>query len=299
MRLLLSLCGWFCFASSLAAAEPAGSTLGDTVAAAARRERSVQFHVRTQERTGLLVPLYVYPAHIHTNATYNRLMALKRRFETVPIWVILNPASGPGDQVDANYTKAIDRLQGAGCLVLGYVSTRYGQQSLPQVQADLDRWLALYPAVQGAFFFFDEMLYDDTPAAVERQVQLTTYSKDRGLWPTVANPGAETPGRFFEALAADVIVIHEGSEWPTAERLHGDYFGGYSDYPPFTRAVLLHSQANLDAKRLATVRRHARFVYVTQAPFVADDPKQQNPWDRLSDHVEGLCEELARDARAE
>src|SRR5437868_3015881 len=70
---------------------------------AARRERAMQFHLRAQERTGLLVPLYVYPADIHTNRVYNRLIDLKRRYETVPFWVIVNPASGPGKQVDANY----------------------------------------------------------------------------------------------------------------------------------------------------------------------------------------------------
>jgi hypothetical protein len=49
-----------------------------------RRERAIEFHVRSQQRTGVLVPMYVYPASIHTNASYNRLIELKRRFETVP-----------------------------------------------------------------------------------------------------------------------------------------------------------------------------------------------------------------------
>ena len=80
----------------------------------------------------MLVPLYVYPADVHTNPAYNRLMDLKRRYETVPMWVIVNPASGPGERVDANYTKAIDRLRGAGCVVLGYVTTSYGKRTRPR-----------------------------------------------------------------------------------------------------------------------------------------------------------------------
>ena len=71
-----------------------------------RRQHSKEFHLRAQERTGLLIPMYVYPENIHTNSTYNRLMDLKRRHKTVPMWVILNPASGPGEKTDANYTKA-------------------------------------------------------------------------------------------------------------------------------------------------------------------------------------------------
>jgi len=189
-----------------------GALAADEPNPAARRERAIQFHLRAQERTGLLVPMYVYPADIHTNRVYNRLIDLKRRYETVPFWVIVNPASGPGKQVDANYTKAIDRLLGAGCVVLGYVSTSYGKRPAPEVQADIDRWLKMYPRTQG--IFFDEMIYEDTEAAAKHQASLSRYAREAGCWPTVANPGAETPGRYFAVDAADVIVVHEGKDWP-------------------------------------------------------------------------------------
>lgn len=257
-----------------------------------RRERAQQFHLRAQERTGLLVPLYVYPADIHTNKVYNRLIDLKRRYETVPMWVILNPASGPGKEIDANYTKAIDRLQGAGCVVLGYVSTSYGKRSAPDVQAEIAAWLKMYPRTQG--IFFDEMIYEDTAAGAKYQAALNTYAHDAGCWPTVGNPGADTPGRYFAAEAADVIVIHEGDNWPDEKRIHGDYFGGYSDYPPFTRAVLVHSLAKFDPKPLAMVRKYARWVYVTDDPYRVNDPQADNPWDTLSKHMEALCVELEK-----
>lgn len=260
--------------------------------AAARRERALQFHLRSQERTGILIPLYVYPADIHTNKVYNRVVELKRRYETVPMWVIVNPASGPGKQVDANYTKAIDRLQGAGCVVLGYVSTSYGKRSAKDVTADIDQWLKMYPRAQG--IFFDEMIYEDNDAGATYQAKLNMYAHEAGCWPTVANPGADTPGRYFAADAADVIVIHEGDRWPEEARIHGDYFGGYADYPPFSRAVLLHSMPKLDTKQLAMVRKYARWIYVTDDPYKPNDPKADNPWDTLSQHMEQLCDELAR-----
>jgi hypothetical protein len=260
--------------------------------AAVRRERAQQFHLRAQERTGLFVPLYVYPADIHTNAVYNRLIDLKRRYETVPFWVIINPASGPGNQVDANYTKAIDRLQGAGCVVLGYVTTSYGKRPAADVHADIDRWLKMYPRTQG--IFFDEMIYEDTEVAAKYQAGLNRYAREVGCWPTVANPGAETPGRYFAVDAADVIVVHEAKDWPDEARLKGDYFGGYSDYPPFTRAVLVYSQPKFDPQALQMVRRHARWVYVTDDRYIPNDPLADNPWDTLSKHVEAVCEQLAR-----
>jgi hypothetical protein len=270
----------------------AGSHLfADDAAAARRRQQAQEFHVRAQQRTGLLIPLYVYPSNIHKNAIYNRLIDLKRNYPTVPMWVILNPASGPGEAVDANYTKAIDRLRGAGCVVLGYVATSYGKRREADVRKDVDLWLKMYPHMQG--IFFDEMIYEDTEAGAKYQTALDQYAHDAGCWPTVANPGADTPGRYFAAEAADVIVINEGDSWPKDERLKGDYFGGYADYPPFTRAVLLHSQAKLDRASLRIASKYVRWVYVTEAVCRSDDPKLANPWDRLSKYLEEICEQLA------
>ncbi len=257
-----------------------------------RRTRAVEFHLRAQERTGVLVPMYVYPANVHTNVAWNRLMDLKRRFETVPFWVIVNPASGPGKDVDANYTKGIDRLLGAGCVVLGYVSTSYGKRPAEDVRADIDRWEKFYPRTQG--IFFDEMINEDTDAAAGHQVKLNRFAHNRGYWPTVANPGTDTPGRYFVADAADVIVIHEAETWPTEAKLKGDYFGGYSDFPPFTRAVLTYSQPTLDPNTLAMVRKYARWVYVTEDQYRPNDPKADNPWDSLSKHLEAVCEQMAK-----
>ena len=104
-----------------------------------------QWLARATQPTGLLIPLYSYPAHVHQNETFNRLIALKRKYPTVPCCVIVNPASGPGEAVDENYRKAIDRLYGAGCYLAGYVSTEYGDRDAAAVTVDLERWHTLYP----------------------------------------------------------------------------------------------------------------------------------------------------------
>lgn len=239
-----------------------------------------------RQPTGLLIPLYLYPANIHTNAVYNRLIDLKLSHPAIPVWVILNPASGPGQQVDANYVKAIDRLHGAGVVVLGYVSTEYGRRAIADVERDIDRWGRLYPKINGVFF--DEMQYDDTDVAVERQVTLRDYAASKGYWPTVANPGAATPERFFARQAADVIIVHEGRDVPSEAALRGDYFGGYADYPPFTRCVLLHSQAKFDAEGFARIKKYARWVYVTDDVFDDQRPLDTNPWDSLSAYLEQM-----------
>jgi Spherulation-specific family 4 len=264
----------------------------DDPPAARRRQKAQEFHLRAQERTGVLVPLYVYPADLHKNPAYNRLADIKRRFETVPFWVIVNPNSGPGEKVDANYTEAIDRLEGAGCVTLGYVTTSYGKKPQAQARKEVDRWLALYPRIHG--IFFDEMVYEDNEASVKYQASLSQYAHEAGCWPTVANPGVETPGHYFAADAADVIVVHDGPDWPKEERLKADFFGGNAAYPPFTRAVLIHSQAKLDRTALGMARKYARWIYSTDGPYRPNDPKAANPWDRVSAHLEELCELLQR-----
>jgi hypothetical protein len=233
--------------------------------------------------------MYVYPDNVEKNPAYQRLADLKRRHESVPMWVIVNPASGPGKRVDANYTRAIDRLRGAGCVVLGYVTTSHGKRTEAQVKKDIDQWLELYPRCHG--IFFDEMRNEDTEAAVAYQAALNRYAHDAGCWPTVANPGTDTPGRYF-GIAADVIVVHEGGDWPKEERLKGDHPGGYVDHPPFTRAVLVHSQPKLDLSLLRMVRQHARWVYLTEGLLRPGDPAAANPWDRVSRHLEAICEQL-------
>jgi hypothetical protein len=256
-----------------------------------RVSENQRFNQQASQKMGLLIPLYIYPKNVHTNADYNRVMELKRQYSEVPFWVIVNPASGPGSEVDANYSKAIDRLIGAGCMVLGYVQTNYGKTPEKDVQRDLDTWRRMYPRVHG--IFYNEMIYEDTVAAVDHQKQLTAMAHHMGYWPTVGNPGASTPGRYFAGKAADVIVMHEADHWPTEAQLHGDYFGGYSDFPPSTRATLMYSQAKCDPDAIKMSRRYSRWIYVTQDTYKLNDPEHPNPWDNLSVHFETICRTLA------
>lgn len=253
---------------------------------------SQRFHYDAVQKPGLLVPLYIYPDNIAKNAAYDRIMDLRRRFPEVPFWVILNPASGPGSEVNANYTKAIDRLIGSGCTVLGYVPTGYGKVAAEKVASQMQSWRTMYPRLHG--IFFDEMIYEPTAAGVAHQVKLNSIARDMGFWPTVGNPGADTPGAYFAADCADVIVVHESGDWPTEKKLHGDYFGGHADYPAWTRSVLVHSQAECDAAAIAMITRYSRWIYVTQDTYKPNDPAHNNPWDQLSTHLETMCEMLAK-----
>lgn len=242
--------------------------------------------------TGLLVPLYLYPANVHTNAAYNRLMELKLSHPRTPVCVIVNPASGPGAKADGNYKYAIRRLRGAGCVVLGYVSTRYAKQPLDEVKADILKWRELYETVDGVFL--DEQTSDDEQAHLEYYEQATRFAHERGYWPVFANPGAPQVEPYFQRPTADVIVIHENAHFPEEADLRGDYFGGYADYPPYRRAALVHSMAELDREKLASMIRLTRWIYVTDDRYLPGEKGADNPWDSLSRHTPALFEALER-----
>lgn len=245
-----------------------------------------------QQPTGLLIPLYLYPADIYTNKTFNRLIELKLAHPQVPVCVILDPDNGPGKQADANYKYAARRLRGAGCVILGYVSTAYAKQPLEQVMADTDRWREFYDAIDG--IFLDEQAYDADEAHLVYYEKATQHAHKQGYWPVFANPGTNQIEPYFQRATADVIVVHENENYPDAKTLRGDYFGGHADYPPYRRASLVHSMAKLNEAQVQTMARYTRWIYVTDDMYKANTPGAENPWDSLSSHTQKLMEILDR-----
>jgi len=68
--------------------------------------------------------------------------------------------------------------------------------------------------------------------------------KRRGFGQSWTNPGSDTAGRYFKTPVADVIIIHESNKCPELERIHGNYFEGYSDYSTHSRGILIHCASN-------------------------------------------------------
>ena len=58
--------------------------------------------------------------------------------------VIINPASGPGASTDLQYAQVIAQARAAGIIVLGYVSSSYGQRAEADVIADINGYYDIY-----------------------------------------------------------------------------------------------------------------------------------------------------------
>jgi serine/threonine protein kinase len=218
------------------------------------------------QRLRLLVPAYFYPGG-EGLAEWERLMDSPAAAFTV---AIVNVASGPGKEVDPNYSKILEGARRKGVTVIGYVSTQYAKEPLQKVRGEVDRWISLYPDIQGIFFdeqasSVDHVLYY---AALYEYVR-----KDKGLSLVVTDPGAVCAEEYFVRQATDtaclVEVVKEFSDYrrPSwAERYSAERF-----------AALLCQVGTLEQMQQYVTEMQAKrigYCYIT-------DAKGANPWSRL------------------
>lgn len=225
----------------------------------------------------LLVPAYFYPAGAGRKYWDQLIQAAAR----VPVIAIANPASGPGVQADSNYTTVITQAQAANVKVIGYVSTSYANRPLSEVTADVDRWVMLYPKIQG--IFFDEQASAGDKVDYYLALRQHTLTKIPQAF-TVTNPGTECAEVYFSKNVADTICIIEkgaGLEayqppaWATkypAERFYG-------------LAYQVKKPAGMQASVKAAPKKHLGYVFIT-------DDVLENPWDTLPPYWESLVRAL-------
>jgi Spherulation-specific family 4 len=242
--------------------------------------------------TGVLIPLYVYPANVFTNATYNGVIDIAKAHHRIPVTVVLNPSSGPGEVVDGNYSAAIRRLQGASITVLGYVHASYAARSSSDIQADIDVWLNLYPVIDG--IFIDEMTNDDSSSHRALFADITRYAHSKKLFPVIGNPGAGVGNTYFNEDCADIIVVYESDGLPDEPTMKGDYDGGYMDIDYRHRAALVYNVTQIDPEQpnfitsgnVQVVAKYVGLIYVTPSVL-------PNPWDTLNlEELSGLFDTL-------
>ena len=214
----------------------------------------------------LLVPAYFYPAGKGREA-WNTLIASA---DKTPITAIVNPASGPGRRVDANYTAVLDAVRKSKLQTVGYVTLSYSKKPVADITAEVDRWLEFYPDLQGIFF-------DEQPSGKEHIEHVgACFAHARAKRPKgllVSNPGVPCDAAYAERPERPVICVfehHSGWDkfrspaWLTEERREQGY-------------ILRYDIATAEAMRTAVseaIASGAGWVYVT-------DAKGNNPWNRL------------------
>jgi catechol 2,3-dioxygenase-like lactoylglutathione lyase family enzyme len=231
----------------------------------------------------ILVPAYFYPDGDRLKE-WNRLIASARK---APIVAIANPASGPGEAVDPNYTAVLAKASKAGIDLVGYVSTRYAKRSAEAIVADMERWRRFYPQVRG--FFLDEQASDAANVRFYEDLAI----KARRILPggqIAANPGTTCEKAYVARNTSDVVALFEG---PAPGFTDFKAPGWAGDVPPSRFAAIVYDVPSPDAMR--RVLRESRtkgfgVVYVT-------DARGENPYDRLPTYWEDEVKFIASSDR--
>lgn len=219
-----------------------------------------------EPKVRLLVPAYFCPARQGLKE-WERLFESPARACTV---VIVNPANGPGEKADPNYTAIFERAGRAKVTPIGYVTVSYGKRPLRDVEADVDRWVRLYPGVRGIFF-------DEQPSGEEHvayQASLHRFVRERKrLELVVTNPGTVSSEGYLSRPSADAACLFEGPL--AADSLR--FPGWTSRYGADRIAALPYAVPTAEGMReslRSAVRQRIGYLYVTDAKGVM-------PWGRL------------------
>ena len=242
--------------------------LGVIIFAAALSSRAIAADPPPKLR--MLVPAYFYPAG-KGEKEWERLLAAP---EEAGVVAIVNPASGPGRRVDANYTKVLEQAKKSKVTPIGYVSTRYGKRKTEEVQADVDQWTRFYPSIQGIFF-------DEQASGTEQLEQLASLyehvRKTHKLSLVVTNPGTICDEKYLTRPVSDVACLYEGHE--RCDRFTPPPWT--KDLKPERIAALAYQVPAADMLKYLRQAQNRRLGWI----YVTDD-KGNNPWDQLPTYWE-------------
>ncbi|MEZ6120648.1 MAG: spherulation-specific family 4 protein [Pirellulaceae bacterium] len=238
----------------------------------------------------LLVPAYANPCCSNTWAAYVQLANEK----SVPLNLIINPNSGPGNSpIDANYVSAdgksgvLVELNHLDVPLFGYVRTNYAHQPLETVLAEMDRYYSAdywrNTDVRPSGIFLDE--YSNNLANVGYYQQISEHLAQLNANATIiGNPGV---GGYFDSsqgaagftltdyiLSADVLVTFENAAQPYRQNYQpADW---QNDYPADRFAHIVHTESFLDLPETLQLaaERNVGMLYVT-------DDQMPNPYDKL------------------
>jgi hypothetical protein len=204
------------------------------------------------------------PAYFAPGPEWQRMIAAA---PTVGM-VIINPASGPGTSTDPAYTQAIAQARAAGIIVLGYVSTSYGQRLEADVIADINGYYDLY-ALSGIYLAEGPMEADCTPLEAQyRRVADAAHARDTHAYMAVGTHFCPTYVYFFDlmvefAMSWSDYQSYAAPTWmPAGSPERFCHF--ISDVPP--------DQAGAAISR--AIANGAGWVFAT-------DQSEPNPWARL------------------
>ena len=244
----------------------------------------------TSASTGIVIPLYSYP-YDGSTFVWNSVNTTKNDHPDVPLFVIINPNSGPCDLLagcpDPNYKKGIANLTKSGVVVLGYLDTLNGLRLQSLVEDDIQDYSDWYKQYGLKGVFFDQM--NNADGGESYYQDLTNYAKGAaGLTYTFGNPGTDTQTSYVETGTADVLDIFENGALPTISGLQAATFATTEAFNKQSFSFLSYAQSSLPSEQLiGNFSNFVGYMYLT-----ADSGS--NPWDTIASYLSTLASYLDR-----
>ncbi|SRR5579875_9175 len=229
---------------------------------------------KTHVPAGLIVPLYFGP-----NGAWTKLVEESCKHPEIPIVAVINPANGPGMDIDLGYAMGVRLLQSSGIVVLGYVHTKYGARNATVVKNEVDLYADWYDV--------DGILFDEMANARGQESYysgLTMYVKARGMSMTVGNPGTDTLVSYADTV--DNLILYDNPDLPP-ESLFG---GWHLKFDTKKFSFVSYDVNAVHHRSLKTLMAKVGYFFVT-------DGSLDNPWGKLPSYFDELVI-LVNSARA-
>lgn len=249
----------------------------------------------TTASTGIVLPLYCDPystSSACSNSTapnhfnWQGVENAKKDYSQVPIFVKINPNSGPGSSYSSAYGDGIGNLTQAGVVATGYVPTGQCTDSLSTVETEIDDYKNWYQPHGLTGISFDEM--PNTAGCETYYTTLSNYAKNTdGFKTTIGNPGGSIPASYIGTV--DRLNIYENSGLPSISTLQGNTFANSNTtgYDKHNFTMEPYSISSIPSAE--TIGNFSNYVGLMD---VTDDGPDGNPWDQLPTYLNTLASDL-------
>lgn len=230
---------------------------------------SVLMNALDTVNVGTIFPFYIYP----TQSAIQPLIDTANQYPNVPIWVILNPATGPGTSIDPVYTNAVTQLRAAGINILGYVNTNYSHRSKTLVQRDISTWISFYKP--------DGIFLDLMSVNHSYYSSITAYAKGLGIQMVEGNPGTNINASAGNDV--DITNIFENNFLPSPLSQFSNW---YSIYPPSNLSLICYNIPTLPTSFITQASQYFGWLFIT-------DITGANPYDAYPTYFNSFIQQLS------
>ncbi|KAH8658161.1 Spherulation-specific family 4-domain-containing protein [Xylariales sp. PMI_506] len=190
--------------------------------------------------TGVLLPLYVYPAAVYAGgpANWDPVLDAITANPDLEWLVVVNPGSGPDapTEPEVNYIDGVAALNAySNVKTIGYVHTSYATADLSVLGSNITSWKS-WDTYTAADIAVDGIFFDESAADFDYMSSATALARDAFGDDTtiICNFGTSTAAEFYEIC--DVVVALEtclncsdGPQYEGQTSINNNIPSGYAD----------------------------------------------------------------------